>query len=508
VKRSVRTTVATVLCALACASLPAEELHHDAPSCLVAGRPARLSACVAHPDAYTDGRVYFRDHYSAHWYFVETSREAPCFFGILPRTNGLREVVYYFEIQGPEGARVRTPEGTLTIVTREDQCGGRVAPPSPVDPTFVGATAGAPLVAAGFGDNGGGGGGKALLIGGGIAGLAAAGVALASGGGGNATPTPDLSRVPSGGGPAPTATTATLPAPTATDPPAPTSPPAATATQPPLPTATLPPAPTSTRPPAATATRTPTATPTLAATPTRTATRSSTSTVPPTPTATLAATATPTATSTNAPTPTSAPTSTATSTAPARATATSRPRATPTATSTPTDAPSATPTPTPAAATATATNTAAATATATAAATETPAPTATDTPAPTATSPGNRAVQALTRENAPTANVAWIAETSGATRARLLVNGRLVAELRIPGSSGGLVAAAGENRVEVEVLEARAPGRLVLRLNGPGIAAGTLRPLSGRAQVAGDAIAFALAGQPGEHVAFSFRTSP
>jgi hypothetical protein len=243
------------------------------------------------------------------------SKDAGCFWGVLPRAQrAVRRVSYYIEVAGTDGPR-RTPERTMAVVSDARQCtGARVAPISPVDPAFVGATANAPLAAAGFGDTGGGSGlllvaGGALAVGG--------GAALALGGGGGS----EAARVPSATPTAPSFET-----------------PAATPTASPTPT------PSPTRLPGATATATTaaTATPQLTTRPRATATTGPTPTVTPT----VRATSTATATSPGA-TPTSRATATPTATATATGTASATPTPTAAATATPTTPPAtATPSPT------------------------------------------------------------------------------------------------------------------------------------------------------------------
>lgn len=454
--------LAALACVLVCA-VPARavEVKADAPACIVRGHAARLGACAAGSTKLSAGRIYFRNADREHWYFVDMTHDGSCLSGLIPKTRmNVPRVGYYFEIQPADGSVVRTTERRATVIANATECNGlAVAPPSPLDPPFVGATAGAPLTPQGFGDSGSGG---SLLKIGGLALLGGGGAALALGhhgeAAGNAAPT--AARVPTNGATATATATATVTA-------------SATATAP--------------APPGATAT----------ATATRTATATATATA-----ASATATATSPLRSTATATSTARGTATATSTSAATATATARATATPTATPSPTGA-TATATAT-TAATATASPTAAATATATSTPTVTPSPSsATATPTPTTNS--GESAHRMSGTAVPPLHWRSRLDVPGG-RGQMLLNGELLAGVREGASDGFVRARAGETAVELEIVDAHGPGYWTITFEGEGVSPGSFRVAGGAAQTAAGSVVLRVYGRPGERAAFTFHS--
>jgi hypothetical protein len=500
-------TLLAFLLAVPPASGAREPASPAVPACAVAGRPIRLGLCPAGDVGAS--RLLFRGASSPHWYFVDATREGPCLWGSIPSPQRrLGRVTYAFETTGTHGQADRTPDRVLRIVSSADACsGGVVAPAALTEPAFVGATAGAPLSPEGFGPAGGH--ALPLIVAGAVLGGAGGTVAALSAGGGGAAapPAPRLPDSPPAT-PAPTLAPTSVPTalptlvpteaprpprnpppPTEAPTPEPTAPPSTPAPTPiptapptPLPTSVptifpLPTLPPSTPVPTAAPTLPPTATPTIVPTilPTATPTAAPTSTVTPTP----RSTATPTATPTTAPRPTATPT-----TAP-----TARPTTPPTAS--PTTAPTATPRPS-----------AAPTATPTTAPTATPRPAATATPRPSPSGSSS--------DSGSAAAVTWRSLLDGAgAHVRLIGNGALLAETTEGTADGRFAAGTGDNRLELEVVAARGPGRWTIALGGQGFAPGSLRVLAGDVTgVSNDSVAARLTGRAGEKLVLLFRGGP
>ena len=264
---------------------PASPATEPLAVCVVAGRPARLSACVPEVTSSGTGRLFFRDSASPHWYFVEATAENGCGAGVIPAPGTrLKRVAYYVELATPNGTR-RSRERSVRIVSSPNDCMGRPMPTSNVEPSSVGATAGAPLTPKGFGAEAVRRGAPTWVLG--SAAAAAAGgavVALSRDGGSATTEETGAPREPTArpASPLPTPPTAT-PTP---EPPPPSNPrraptPTPEPEQPPPPPP--PPPPTTPTPRArATATSKPTATPKPTDTPKPTATPKPTDTPKPT----------------------------------------------------------------------------------------------------------------------------------------------------------------------------------------------------------------------------------
>jgi hypothetical protein len=94
--------------------------------------------------------------------------------------------------------------------------------------------------------------------------------------------------------------------------------------------------------------------------------------------------------------------------------------------------------------------------------------------------------------------------------ARLAVNGRPISETSEGVVDGTFAVAPGENRIELEVTNADAPGRWMLTLRGAKVVPGTLRVLSGSgsAQVARNGLLVPLTGRRGEKLMLAFQVSP
>jgi hypothetical protein len=194
-------------------------IDHKAVSCIVAEQNARFDACFAPAEGVSRARVNFRASGTPHWYYVEMTRDAGCFSGVLPRpSRQTKSVDYYIDVVDRSFAEGRTQEYAPAVVRSASDCRDREALAASVGggTVIVGAAPGAPALPAGFlqtgiaaagspaagaagAGQGSGGGGTAAtagaaagagaglsvttlaLIGGGVA--AAAGVALAAGGG-------------------------------------------------------------------------------------------------------------------------------------------------------------------------------------------------------------------------------------------------------------------------------------------------------------------------------------
>lgn len=193
---------------LAPAGVAAEGLQiaHDGVSCVVAGQFPKLLARVGPAPAVGRARVHFRAVGTSAWYFVEMTRDADTWTGVLPKPSAsLSRFTYYVEATGTSFEEARTLEYSPRVVRERGECEARafVAAVSATGPTLVGAPFGAPAAPAGFaplspavasaaagGGVAGSGSSTGLVLG--VAGgaLAAGGVALlAAGGKDEAAPT-------------------------------------------------------------------------------------------------------------------------------------------------------------------------------------------------------------------------------------------------------------------------------------------------------------------------------
>ncbi len=196
-------TAAAVAVLLSGSAAAAQDLAiaHGAAGCLVAGRNAKIAACITPAGGVARARVYFRPQADPAWYWVEMAEAGACHEAVLPRPKRSlagTKVFYYVEAVGREVSSARTAEVATEVVRREADCRLGVAPLASAAPTAV-----HPVLPGGFG---GGAGATAVVIGAGAA-AAAAGVALAAGGGGE----PAAPSTTSPGGP-PSTTAGTSPA--------------------------------------------------------------------------------------------------------------------------------------------------------------------------------------------------------------------------------------------------------------------------------------------------------
>jgi hypothetical protein len=106
--------------------------------------------------------------------------------------------------------------------------------------------------------------------------------------------------------------------------------------------------------------------------------------------------------------------------------------------------------------------------------------------------------------------VTWHSQLDAAgAQARLIGNGALLGEPAEGTAEGRFDAGAGENRIELEIVRARAPGRWTFALAGGGFQQGSLRVLTGTVTgVSGDAVAARLTGRAGEKLVLLFRAGP
>ncbi len=225
------------LAALAAGTLSAGEapltIRHDAPDCVLGGRPPRVLACIAPASQVAGAQVSFRWSDATEWTSLPLVSDAPCFSAALPRPRPAAATLeYVLEATARSGATVRSGPHRARVVADALACGtGRVGPvatgPEPRTASArrgAGSTASTPAAA---GAEAGGGGGHKVLIGVIGVGAAAAGgilAATAHGAGPSAAPTPPPAAV--GGAPP---DPATLPAPSPSpDPNATPRPPGAT----------------------------------------------------------------------------------------------------------------------------------------------------------------------------------------------------------------------------------------------------------------------------------------
>ena len=119
-----------LLLALAAAPLAAEsvQIEHDHVSCLVAGKYPEIQACFDPAESVARARVYFRAAGTQDWFYVDMSREATCFLGVLPRPSGsIEHVDYYVSATDREFVEARTVDYAPLVVERESDCDGAVA---------------------------------------------------------------------------------------------------------------------------------------------------------------------------------------------------------------------------------------------------------------------------------------------------------------------------------------------------------------------------------------------
>jgi hypothetical protein len=165
-------------------------IDHNAVGCIVAGHYPKMNACFAPSANVARGRVYFRAEGTPNWYFVDMKSDASCFAGILPKPKKtIKKMNYYVEATDKNFAEARTAEYAPIVVEREGECKDTPVAPFLNNATVtVGAVGAAPAVPVGFVV---GGGLSAGVITAGVVGLglAATGTAVALSDGGTDTPT-------------------------------------------------------------------------------------------------------------------------------------------------------------------------------------------------------------------------------------------------------------------------------------------------------------------------------
>jgi hypothetical protein len=211
------------LCVLGVGPLSAQPIAilHEEVSCLVAGQYPVIEACFEPSQNVARARVYFRKGGTPKWYYVEMSPNETCFQGILPRPlRSIGHIDYYIEATDRRFVETRTREYPPTVVSKESECEGLVAPYVGTATVVVGALSGG-AVPAGFV-------GASVLglgVGTAVTGVVSAGVVggavVAGGGEGSGTPPAPLP--PSGvAPPAPRPTPSPSPTPSPTPSPSPT----------------------------------------------------------------------------------------------------------------------------------------------------------------------------------------------------------------------------------------------------------------------------------------------
>jgi hypothetical protein len=210
-------------------------IQHQGPTCVLAEKYFRLSACFTPAEALARGRVYFRGGHQRDWFYVDMTGSAPCLQAVLPRPKkDLGTLEYYVTGLDRSFTESRTRERVVRVVRHEIDCGGPVAPIVESASVIVGsATAAAP---AGFITGGGVSTGLVLGVGAAVGGGVAA-IVVAGGGEDETSSTTTTTTRPI----APPTTTSTTTT-TTTAPPIPTttttSTTTTTTTAPPIPTTT------------------------------------------------------------------------------------------------------------------------------------------------------------------------------------------------------------------------------------------------------------------------------
>jgi hypothetical protein len=228
-KRSLLPVLAAALSPLTCLAQDGLTIDHKAVGCIVAGQFPRMTACLLPGPAVAQTRVYFRASGTPHWYFVSGTQAMPCHFYILPKPRKTTlNVDYYVAGTSKEYAQIkaftesRTAEYKPDVVASAGECRKDV----PVAPfvgkatVVVGATAGAPVIPAGFfttGIVGAGAGVSTGVIASVVGGASAVAGTIWAISNNDTTPTTSVLTLPPGPGPAPappttTTTTTTTPA--------------------------------------------------------------------------------------------------------------------------------------------------------------------------------------------------------------------------------------------------------------------------------------------------------
>jgi hypothetical protein len=103
----------------------AVRVEHTPPACLLAGRVARLVACLSPRSSRAGLRIFFHAEGSALAYSSPLRSDVPCYSALLPRPSPTTaRVSYWFEAQGL-GARSQDYE--IEVVADASSCAGRLA---------------------------------------------------------------------------------------------------------------------------------------------------------------------------------------------------------------------------------------------------------------------------------------------------------------------------------------------------------------------------------------------
>jgi hypothetical protein len=131
---------------------------------VAAGRYSRLAACFRPTSQLARARVYFRAGGTADWFYVEMTRDKPCYQAVLPRVRKeVARIEYYISATDRRSSESRT-DGSLRV-SADGRCAeGPMAPLSDSGGVVIGSLSGA--APAGFVT---GGGLSPLLLLGGVA---------------------------------------------------------------------------------------------------------------------------------------------------------------------------------------------------------------------------------------------------------------------------------------------------------------------------------------------------
>ena len=141
------------------------EIEHTAPACVAAGKYSRLAACFRPASQLARARVYFRAGGTADWFYVEMTRDMPCYQAVLPRVRKeAARIEYYISATDRHSSESRTPDGSMRVSVDGLCAEGPLAPVSDSGSVVIGSLSGA--APAGFVT---GGGLSPLLVLGGVA---------------------------------------------------------------------------------------------------------------------------------------------------------------------------------------------------------------------------------------------------------------------------------------------------------------------------------------------------
>jgi hypothetical protein len=153
-------------------------LKHNAVTCAVAGQYPQFEAAIQPAGSVAKARVYFRSSQNQELYYVEMK---PAYVGRIPQPKlEIGSFVYYVEALSKDGTTAVTPESTVKVVEKKEDCKDQpVAAVAPGGPVSIASVGGATTAPAGFAGIGG------MTAGGAIT----AGTAIAGGGTGVGTGT-------------------------------------------------------------------------------------------------------------------------------------------------------------------------------------------------------------------------------------------------------------------------------------------------------------------------------